>query len=75
MTIAEDLANTLARLEFHRLAAYPADREMELLTEALLVIADRVAAMESAVGLAHAVAEADRRMEALGLKAEAARLQ
>ena len=50
MTTATDLAATVLRLARHQAACYPADRELELLTQALVEIAERVTTMEHSAG-------------------------
>ena len=50
MTTATDLAGAVLRLARHQAALYPADRELELLTETLDEISERVTAMEHSVG-------------------------
>lgn len=50
MSAATDLAGLVMRLAQHQAAIYPADRQLELLTEALVEVSVRVVAQEHSAG-------------------------
>ena len=75
MTTATDLAGAVMRLARHQAAAYPADRELELLTEALVEIAERVTAMEHSAGPDVAPIDLAAELERAGFVVASARMQ